>query len=124
MLDENDLDYIKECMDSVKEEVEEDIIYKQYLTKSGGNKALGQLPAEEYKDIPLTAAVKTLSLDFIQKSNGIYKNGDMEMTIRDIEEPKTKDKILYNNNLYEVKEYSPIHLIETISCKVRCKKID
>lgn len=122
MLNQDDLGYMRECLDGIAPDVEEPVTYKRYDHTDPGDPVEGTPDTPVYVDSAITAAVRELTLEEIQVSGGAYVLGDMEFKIRQpalSAAPVYADRIVYAGATYKPKSIGHSFLGGVIGWKIR-----
>jgi len=125
LLDSADVDFIRECLDDVSSDVEQDITYKRYSSVTPGDPVFGTPDTPDYVDAEITASLRELTLEEIQVSGGVYVLGDMEFKIRQAalaSDPAYADRITYAGATFKPKSISHSFLGGVIGWKIRAGK--
>jgi hypothetical protein len=127
LLESDDLAYMRECLGDIETDVEEPIVYKRYLSTTAGDPVMGTSDTPVYDDTEITASVRTLTLEEIQVSGGVYVLGDVEFEIRLQETifetaPVYVDRIVYAGATYKPKKIDPVQLGGLIGWTVKAGK--
>ena len=128
LLDSNDVDFIRECLDDIADDVERPIAYKRYTGISAvapADPVMGIPDTYVYSDSDTTATVRDLTLEEIQKSGGVYVLGDVEFKIRQTalaEPPSHSDRIVYAGYTFKPKSIGHSFLGGLIIWNIRAGK--
>lgn len=125
LLDSADVDFIRECLDDVASDVEQDITYKRYISTKAGDPVFGTPDTPVYTDTEIAASVRDLTLEEIQVSGGVYVLGDMEFKIRQTalaSPPAYADRIIYAGATFKPKSIGHSFLGGVVGWKIRAGK--
>lgn len=125
LLNSADVDFIRECLDDVSGDVEQDITYRRYSSMTPGDPVFGTPDTPVYADAAITATARELTLEEIQVSGGVYVLGDMEFKIRQAalaSAPAYADRIIYAGATFKPKSISRSFLGGIIGWTIRAGK--
>jgi len=123
VLTDNDMQYIKDCLQEIAPDTEQPIIYRQYTGTVQGDEALGEEDQHNYSDLSTTAEVREITLEEISQSGGTLVLGDVEFVIRLVQPPRYDDRIVWDGDTYRPKSIKKIWLKEALAWKVVGTKV-